>query len=158
VAAPDVNARTIARLLLLAAGVVSCRDVDVDTASYATLTEARQAGEIQQGWIPEGLPPGAFELRRAHNLDTNARWGLFNFPPSQASHLKSLLEASEFPLQGQRCNPPRRIEWWPILLRGHLDAERIAATGLKAYRTADSALLFAVNWNQGRAYYWSLSQ
>ena len=145
-------------LLVFALGIAACRDADVDTSSYATLAEARQAGEIRRGWIPEGLPPGAFELRGAHDLDTNARWGLFSFPPSEASHLKVLLDPSEFPLQGQECLPPRRIEWWPILLRGSLDAERIAATGLKAYRSTDGALLFAVNWNQGRAYYWSLPQ
>jgi hypothetical protein len=149
------KAAAFALVVLVAA---ACSDLDVVTASYGTLAEARQSGEIQRGWIPEGLPPGTFELRSAHNLDTNARWGLFSFPPAEASHLKALLDPSEFPLQGQQCNPPRRIEWWPIQLRGSLDAERIGATGLKAYQSADKALVFAVNWNQGRAYYWSAPQ
>ena len=30
------------------------------------------------------------------------------------------------------------------------------ATGLRAYRARDGELLFVVQWNQGRAYYWSL--
>lgn len=148
--------RRAAVLFLIAAA--ACRDLDVVTSTYATLAEARQAGEIQRGWIPDGLPAGAFELRGAHSVDSTKRWGLFSFPPGEAAHLKALLDPSEFPLQGQQCNPPRRIEWWPVLLRGNLDAERIAATGLKAYRSADGGLLFAVNWNQGRAYYWSLPQ
>ena len=155
-ATPHVRTRSAIVLILLAVG--ACRDADVDTSAYATLAEARQAGEIQRGWMPDGLPPGTFELRGAHSVDTNARWGLFSFPPAEAPALKTVLEPSEFPLQGQTCNPPRRIEWWPIQLRGNLDAERIAATGLKAYRSADGALLFAVNWNQGRAYYCSPSQ
>jgi hypothetical protein len=150
--------RKPAAFVLVVLAAAACRDLDVSTASYGTLSEARQAGEIQRGWIPEGLPPGTFELRAAHDVDTNARWGLFSFPPAESSHLKALLDPVEFPLQGQLCNPPRRIEWWPILLRESLDAERIAATGLKAYRSTDRALVFVVNWNQGRAYYWSVPQ
>ena len=48
---------------------------------------------------------------------------------------------------------PGRIEWWPVILRGTLDAERIQATGLRAYRARSGGLVFAVNWKQGRAYY-----
>lgn len=150
--------RTSAACALVVLSAAACSDLDVVTATYATLAEARQAGEIQRGWIPEGLPPGTFEMRSAHNVDTNVRWGLFSFPPAEAPHLKALLDPAEFPLQGQQCNPPRRIEWWPIQLRGVLDAERIAATGLKAYRSTDAALVFVVNWNQGRAYFWSVPQ
>jgi hypothetical protein len=49
---------------------------------------------------------------------------------------------------------PGRIEWWPVQLRGRLDEERIRATGLRAYHSTDRALVFLVNWSQGRAYYW----
>lgn len=147
--------KTIGSGLLLLA-LAGCRGLDVVTASYNTLAEARQAGAIDRGWMPEGLPPSATDLREAHDLDTNARWGLFSFPVAESSHLKALLESAEMPLAGHRCSPPRRIEWWPILLRGDLDAERIAAAGLKAHRTRDSSLIVAVNWNQGRAYYWSV--
>ncbi len=147
--------RTIGSALLLLA-LAGCRDLDVVTASYNTLADAREAGAIARGWLPDGLPPGTTDLREAHGLDTHARWGLFSFPVAESSHLEALLESAEMPLAGQRCSPPRRIEWWPILLRGDLDAERIAAAGLKAHRTRDGALIVAVNWNQGRAYYWSV--
>jgi hypothetical protein len=52
---------------------------------------------------------------------------------------------------------PARIEWWPVLLRGALNAESIAATGLRAHESVDGRLIFLVNWNQCRAYYWSFS-
>lgn len=143
-------------LLPIAIVLAGCRDLDVVTASYNTLAEARQAGAIERGWLPEGLPPGASDLREAHDLDTHVQWGLFNFPAAEAPYLKSLLAADEFPLGGQDCSPPRRIEWWPILLRGRLDAERIAAAGLKAYKTRDGSRVFVLNWNQGRAYFWSV--
>lgn len=143
-------------LLLAAAVVPGCRDVDIVTASYATLAEARQAGAVERGRIPEGLPPGTREMREAFDPDTNRRWGLFSFPPSEAPHLLAVLEPGELPLEGQHCDMPRRIEWWPLLLRGRLDPERIQTTGLRGHRTRDRSLVFVVNWNQGRAYYWSV--
>ena len=148
-------ARAVLAALTLSAG---CRDLEVMTASYGTLAEARQAGAMTAGRIPQGLPPGTFEMREAFDPDTNRRWGLFNFPPAEAAALKTLLEQSEHSLAGHRCEAPRRIEWWPPQLRGALDDARITATGLRAYHSTDGALVFAVNWNQGRAYYWSTQQ
>ena len=139
-------------LLLASSG---CRDSEVITASYATLDEAEKAGAVERGWMPRGLPAGARDIREAHDPDGRRRWALFSFPTAEAEVLKGLLEPTEFPLENQVCDAPARIEWWPVLLRGNLDPERIGATGLRAYRSADRTLLFAVNWNQGRAYYWT---
>jgi hypothetical protein len=147
--------RAIACVLLAAALTAGCRDAEVVTASYATLAEAAQAGAIERGRIPRGLPPGTRELREAFDPDTNRRWGLFSFPPPEGPALRSLLDAAELPVTGQQCSAPRRLEWWPVLLRGSLDAERIAATGLRVYRSRAGDLIFGVNWSQGRAYYWS---
>jgi hypothetical protein len=145
-------------LLLVAAcagvGLTGCRNLDVITESYATLAEAQSAGAIERGWLPRGLPPGTRELRLAHDLDSNRRWGLFNFPPEEGDALRRIL-AAEISFAGLSCRPPRRIEWWPILLREQLQAERIEATGLKGYAATQNELIFAVNWAQGRAYYWS---
>jgi hypothetical protein len=133
----------------------ACRDIDVVTASYSTLKEAEQAGAVERGWMPGGLPSGAYDIREAHDLDTRRRWALFSFPPTEAAMLRRLLQPTEMSLEGQACDAPRRIEWWPVLLRDRLDADRIRAAGLHAYRSGDGSLLFAVNWNQGRAYYWT---
>ena len=148
--------RPVAAGLLTAITLTAgCRDLEVITNSYSTLAEARQAGAIISGRIPQGLPPGTREMREAFDLDTNRRWGLFDFPPAEAPVLKALFQPAEHQLAGQRCDAPRRIEWWPAQLRGDLEAERIRNTGLRAYRSADGELVFAVNWNQGRAYYWA---
>jgi hypothetical protein len=135
----------------LAAG---CRDLDVVTESYATLAEAQAAGAVDRGWLPRGLPAGSRELRLAHDLDSSRRWGLFDFPAAEGDALKRLIGA-EISFDGLTCNPPRRIEWWPVLLRERLDGERIAATGLRGYAAREGDLIVAVNWAQGRAYYWS---
>jgi hypothetical protein len=142
--------------VMVAAGVVlsGCRNVDVITESYATLAEAQAAGAVDRGWLPKGLPPDTRELRVAHDLDSNRRWGLFNFPPAEVDALRRLLGA-ELSFDGLSCRPPRRIEWWPVLLREQLEHERIKATGLVGYAAKETDLIFAVNWAQGRAYYWS---
>ena len=145
-----------AALVLLGSGA-GCRDTNVITESYATLQQAIEDGAIERGWVPRGLPPGAHEIREAHDLDSNRRWGLFNFPQEDAGALRGIL-GGELSLDGRTCNPPRRIEWWPVLLREQLDPEQIAATGLRAYSSREGDLIVAVNWKQGRAYYWTADQ
>ena len=132
----------------------ACENLNVLTETYATLAEAEADNAVSRGWLPRGLPSGTRELRVAYDADSSRRWGLFNFPPSEAEVLRAIL-GPEISLDGLRCSPPRRIEWWPVLLRDQLDGERIKATGLRAYGAKDGNLILAVNWSQGRAYYWS---
>jgi hypothetical protein len=141
-----------ALLAMCAAG--ACRNVDVDTESYATLAEAREAGAIDRGWMPTELPQGASDIRIAHDLRSKRRWGLFNFSETDVPALQALLQRDELSLEGQTLDVPGRIEWWPVQLRGSLDATRIHNTGLRAFRAHQGGLVFAVNWNQRRAYYW----
>jgi hypothetical protein len=143
-----------ASLIFAALLVGACRDLEVVSNTHATLDEARRAGAVERGWVPRWLPPGSREIREAHDLDTNRRWGLFNFPPDDVAPLRSAL-GPEIKIDGQRVDAPRRIEWWPIILRGMLDGEQIALTGLKAHATADDGLTVVVNWQQGRAYYFT---
>lgn len=141
----------------LALGVMiggGCRDAGVVTEAYATLAEAQAAGAVDRGWLPRGLPPGTRELRVAHDENSHRRWGLYEFPPDEGDALRPLLGA-EISFAGLSCNPPRRIEWWPVLLREQLDGERLKATGLRAYAAREGDLIYAVNWKQGRGYYWS---
>ena len=142
---------------LLVAGVcvlvLACEAISSQTASYATLAEARQAGAVARGWLPDGLPPGTYEIRVAYVPDHEQRWGLFNFPAEEGEVLKGLL-GEEIDLGGLSIDVPGRIEWWPVALRRSLDGEQLRLTGLRGYRTRDGALIVAVNWNQGRAYYW----
>ncbi len=142
-------------LVAAIAALVGCSGVTSKTNTFATLAEARQAGAIEQGWVPEGLPPRAHDLREAHLPESTKRWGLFEYPQDEEETLRALLRAEEIALDGQRCDIPARIEWWPVALRGDLDGARIAATGIRAYRSKAGDLIFAVNWRQGRAYYWA---
>jgi hypothetical protein len=142
-------------LLGVAALPAGCGDLDVVTSAYATKAEAEAAGAMERGWIPAGVPSSTHEIREAHDLDTNRRWGLFNFAPSDGDALRALLRPGEAAVDGLRCDIPGRIEWWPPMLRGAMNGERLKTAALAAYRTRDGELIVLVNWLQGRAYYWS---
>jgi hypothetical protein len=140
----------------LAAIAVACAGINAQTNAYATLAEARDAGAVARGWVPDGLPGGTHDLREAHVPDTPQRWGIFNFPSEEADALKRLLQAEPVALTGVYAGAPARIEWWPVVLRGRIDGDVLARAGVTAYRAKEGDLVFAVNWNQGRAYYWAI--
>jgi hypothetical protein len=142
-------------LCYLCLTLISCRDLDVVTGAYDTLAEAQRAGAIERGWMPRGLPSGAHDIREAHDLDRHRQWGLFNFSAPDGDALKAILRPEELSVTGLVCDMPGRIEWWPVLLRGTLDPEHVKSAGLKIYRAREGDLIVAVNWGQGRAYYWS---
>lgn len=132
-----------------------CEDLDVVTNTYATMAEARAAGAVERGWLAELVPPGAHDIREAHDEGgSRRRWGLFSFRPEDADALRSRL-GPEMSFGAVGVDAPPRIEWWPVQLRGTLDGERLTATGLKGYPVTGDQLVAAVNWNQRRAYYWS---
>jgi len=139
-------------IALLAA---ACSGIKAQTNSFATLDEARQAGAIADGRMPTGLPPASHDIREGHVPGTSQRWGLFEYPHAEEGSLRGLLQPEEISVDGQRCEVPARIEWWPVMLRGQLDGSRLSATGVRMYRAKEGNLFFAVNWAQGRAYYWS---
>jgi hypothetical protein len=152
-ARPSGVVTALAAVLL---GGAACSGINSQTNSFATLAEARQAGAIERGWIPEGLPPGSHELREAHVPGTSRRWGIVNFPPAEGGTLRALLAPDETSMDGFRCEIPARIEWWPVMLRGDLNGSRLTSIGLRGYRAKSGDLFFAVNWDQGRAYYWAM--
>ena len=135
--------------------IAACSGRDVQTATYATVKEARDSGAVDKGYVPSILPTSAYELRAAYAVNGNQRWGLFNFPPDGGDELRLILQPEEVSLAGTVMDVPGRIEWWPLILRGDVDAERARITGLRAYHAKSAPLVFAVNWSQGRAYYWT---
>ena len=139
----------------IAISLSACADIDVVTGTYETLAEAQQAGAIERGWMPRGLPSGAHGIREAHDLDRHRLWGLFDFNPGDTDALKATLRPDEISASGLVCDMPGRVEWWPSLLRGSLDPEPVKSAGLKIYSARDGALIVAVNWGQRRAYYWT---
>lgn len=140
-------------LLVLLVVFAGCSDLNLEVGVYATLQEATEAGAVERGWIPAGLPPGTTEIREGHKLDSVAHWGTFTFPTAEADVLRGLIDPAEIH-EGLDCHPPGRLEWWPRVLRTPIDFEAAKTTGLRFYRSRNGADVYAIHWAQGRAYYW----
>jgi hypothetical protein len=129
----------------------ACSDLRVKIGIYATLEEARKAGALANGWVPEGLPASAADLREGHVPD-GRHWGVFSFVAADAEPVRALL-GTEITTGTLSCEPPRRLDFWPHVLLSPVDVERVRSTGFRLYNGRDSRT-YAVNWGQGRAYYW----
>ncbi len=148
--------RAAVTLMLSALAPVACGNADLVTGTYATLAEARQAGAIERGWIPALVPAGAHDLREAHDLDSNRRWGLFGFAETDEPALRAAIRPEVISLDGHTCDIARRIEWWPVMLRGRLRDDQIREAALSTYYAREPQdVVVAVNWKQRRAYYWT---
>jgi len=146
-------ARRVAALLLVA--LAACTSLSVKMGVYQTIDEAQKAGAVASGWIPDGLPPGSNDLREGHLAD-GRHWGAFSFPSDQSAPIRALL-GPEITSGTLACDPPGRLEFWPRLLNGSVNVERVRTTGFRLYAGAGGRT-FAINWGQGRAYYWKDEQ
>jgi len=137
--------------LLAVAVLAACSDLRVKVGVFQTLDDARAAGAVTAGWVPEGLPADASDLREGH-LPDGRHWGVFTFPQNGDAAVRALL-GSEITTGTLICDPPGRLEWWPRLVRTPVNVDQVRSTGFRLYRGADGRT-YVVNWGQGRAYYW----
>ena len=123
-------ARLLTLLTLLA--LSSCSDLRVKVGVFETLDEARAAGVIAAGWVPEGLPRAVNDLREGH-LPDGRHWGVFAFPAADEPAIRALL-GQEITTGTLTCDPPGRLEWWPRIVQSPVNVEQVRATGFKIYR------------------------
>jgi hypothetical protein len=140
-------------LMVLSVLVVpGCSDLRVKQGIYTNLEDAKASGAVQAGWVPAALPANAADFREGH-LPDGRHWGVFTFAPQDAEAVRALL-GPEITATPPACDPPRRLEWWPSLLNTPIDLERVKSTGFRLYTERGGQRAFAINWGQGRAYYW----
>jgi hypothetical protein len=132
-------------------GVLGCNDLRVNVGVFDNVEEARAAGAVAAGWVPDGLPKSANDLREGH-LPDGRYWGVFAFPRADERAIRALV-GEEITGGTLTCDPPGRLEWWPRLVQSPVDVAKVRGTGFQLYR-APGARTFVVNWGQGRAYYW----
>ena len=140
-----------ASALALALALTSCGDLRVKVDVFDTVDEARAAGAIAAGYVPDGLPKSASDLRDGH-LPDGRYWGVFTFPAADAAAVRALL-GDEITTGTLECDPPGRLEWWPQIVQSPVNVEQVRTTGFRLYHGKDGRT-FVVNWGQGRAYYW----
>jgi hypothetical protein len=145
-----LSAKGASHLLLLAL-LAACGDLRVKVGVFDTVDEARAAGAIAAGWVPDGLPRTVGDLREGHMPD-GRHWGVFTFPRAEESAIRGLL-GDEITSGTLTCVPPGRLEWWPRVVQTPVNVDQVRATGFRLYRAHDGRT-YIVNWGQGRAYYW----
>jgi len=143
------------RVLVLAGltvlGFAGCSDLRVTVGVFDTVDEARAAGAVAAGWVPDRLPARASDLREGH-LPDGRYWGVFTFPHADEAAVRALT-GDEITTGTLTCDPPGRLEWWPRIIHSPVSVEQVRSTGFQIYRGGDGRT-YVVNWGQGRAYYW----
>jgi len=147
--------RTVILLVLVSCLLESCSDTR--TSNYASVLEARRAGEFERGWLPAALPDDATNIREIHNVDTNEVWGLFLFPQGTRERLEkqliptTTLEVSRRPIR----NP--HVDWWPEFLTGTHTPGSLSKSDFAFYRSQDRTVYyFALDRHNGRAFFWAV--
>jgi hypothetical protein len=138
-------------VLLLVLAACAGSPLSVKVGVFNSLEEARNAGAIASGWVPDGLPGGATDLREGHMPD-GRHWGVFAFKPADEPAVRALV-AGEIMTGPLACDPPGRLEFWPRVLRTPVDVDKVRSTGFRIY-SGSGGRTYVVNWGQGRAYYW----
>lgn len=128
---------------------------------FSSLADATKAGESDRGWIPEYPPKTARAIHITEQLSPSKEWCGFEFLPNDSQNLRETLKRVDaFPSSVRRLPSPGAT-WWPAMLKGDLDVQRIHKDGFELYiveTPADSVStwvnLFAIDWAKGRAYFY----
>jgi hypothetical protein len=130
---------------------------------YNTLADADKAGEITRGWIPDDLMPGSSRaLHLVEELSPSREWCAFEFLPTDSQNLRNNLTSIDRLPRAVTHVPNPDATWWPEMLQGSINAAEIRHAGFDLYvveRPANGVemgiYLSAVNWSEGRGFFYS---
>ena len=129
---------------------------------YPSLADAAKDGAITRGWIPdESLPRSSRSIHEVHDLSPSREWCAFEFVPADSQNLLANLKQVDVLPPSLRHVPSPGVSWWPSVIVGNLDVEKIHNSGFDLYfveRPATSVTtavwLFAIDWSKGRAFFY----
>lgn len=105
---------------------------DLKETFYASLPEADKDGAITRGWIPDDLLPSiSWVIREVHDLSPSTEWCSFEFAPADSQNLRKNLKSIDALPSSVRRVPNPDVSWWPSMLKGNLDRERIHREGFE---------------------------
>jgi hypothetical protein len=136
---------------------VSCSG-DLQESFHSSLANARRDGLIDRGWIPDILPESSQNIRELHDVSGGTTWCTFDFAPADWASFRQNLErgAVESPNRVQRP----QVSWWPPLLTGELDFDRIRRAGLELHALArpgnPEVILFVIDSPKGRGFFYRI--
>jgi hypothetical protein len=143
--------------------VVACHS-DRPESFYASLADVRKAEASAQSWIPDDiLPASSSSIHVVGELSPSKEWCAFEFLHTDSQNLlKNLRSLDALPPPVKYVRSPR-VSWWPSVLEGNLDVEKIHKAGFQLFvveRPANSVdmgiYLFALDLSKGRGFfYWT---
>ena len=149
-------------ILILGVGILMFR-FRYQESFYATLSDADKADAITRGWIPgDILPSHSHNIHEVHYPSSpSTEWCGFEFPPADSEILRRSLKVIDVLPISVRFVPIPGGRWWPSVLTGNLEVEKIHQAGLELYvvekpetSVTTEILLFAVDWTKGRAFFY----
>ncbi|HKV06294.1 MAG TPA: hypothetical protein VJO53_14450 [Candidatus Acidoferrales bacterium] len=128
---------------------------------YPSLSEADKDGAIARGWIPDFLPGSSRNIRETAEDSPSEEWCAFEFSANDSANLRNHLNPVQRVPQAVTHLPSPGGSWWPAVLQGTLDVQKIHAAGLELYvverpetSVTTEILLFAIDWANGRAFFY----
>jgi len=144
---------------ILVAGCGDRRD-----SLYPSLADAIKSGEITRGWIPDFLPGSSGTIHIIYAPESPRTYCGFEFSPDDSQRLKENLTGIDaLPPSVRHVRSPGE-SWWPAVLKGSLDVEKIKMAGFKLYKVEEPApagstiLLFAIDWTKGRGFFYRTNE
>ena len=61
-------------------------------SSFSSIAEMEASGLVEAGWLPEYLPPSAFQIEERHNIDTNEVWASFRYEVNDVQSVEAVCE------------------------------------------------------------------
>ena len=156
------KARLFAAVLCigLACSLVACRS-DRRESFYPALADADKDGAITRGWVPDFLPSSSRTIHEVHGTSPSTEWCTFEFLPTDSQGLRKTLKSVDALPPSVSRVPSPGVSWWPAVLKGNLDVDKIHKAGFELYIVEKPAtsvttdiLLFAIDWQRGRAFFY----
>jgi hypothetical protein len=141
--------------------LVACHS-DRHESFYASLADVRKAEASAQSWIPDDLLPGSSRsIHETHEISPSTEWCAFEFLPADSQDLQKHLKGVDALPPSVRRVPSPGGSWWPAVLKGNLNVAKIHGAGFGLYVVEKPAtsvttdiLLFAIDWPNGRAFFY----
>jgi hypothetical protein len=152
----NVCCRYISILVLVSIASGGCSDRF--ESSYPSISDAKNDGAIERGWIPDSLGGSVNDIWETHNLDTNEMWGKFRFPKGEAPLDATKVEViSPEDAAKLRFRDPDTT-WWPNVLQPPIDSTELSKEGFKVFKDSRRELFFALSADAGMGFFWGAEQ
>lgn len=154
-----MRSRSILLYVLIALALTGCGERP--ELRYRTLEEALKANGSDD-WFYSALPRSSHDIVEKYDMDTNEVWGRFRFRGDDGDAFTRMTRVEPQEMQNAAIRNPGNVSWWPKELVGSIDAEALARSGLKFFKYSvpphqnapPQVAFFAVNVDQGIAYFW----